>query len=240
MRTLTEFLVVANRRYGKYIGWQLKRFQSDYATARKFLINREKPTLAVDGGANEGQWAKEFRRQFREIPIVSFEPVSEPFRRATALNLSQHRTENLALGSREGLFKIHVASNGAMSSSLAKPTGHLRAFPQVQFQDSEFVQCVRLDSFVEFQKERVWLKLDLQGFEWEALQGAVKLLESTVGIEIETVLSENYEGERLSHEIIQFLHKFGFRPFHIFAPGIDVSGAMNYLDIIFSRNQKTS
>ena len=240
MRSLTELLVAANRKYGKRLGWQLKRYQADFYTARKHLIALHRPTLAIDGGANEGQWAQEFRMNNEGIPIVSFEPVTGPYLKAKNLKLPHHRVEKLALGSRDCSLHIHISSNSAMSSSLAKPTGHLRAFPQVTFNETQTVQCVRLDSFPEFVKEKVWLKLDLQGFEWEALMGATRLLQSTVGIEIETSLTENYEGERQSHEIIGFLGELGFRPFHIFAPGIAESGAMNYLDILFSRDSERS
>jgi FkbM family methyltransferase len=236
MGKFTNFLVSANRIYGKKLGWQIRRYQSDFATARKHLIQLESPTLAIDGGANEGQWAREFRIEYPDIPIVSFEPVIDPFHKALGMGLEKHRVENFALGSEESILKINVASNGGMSSSIGKPTGHLEAFPSVTFGTSQEIRCVALDSFEEFKGERVWLKLDLQGYEWKALNGAKELLEHTVGIEIETSLSENYEGEKLNFEIVDFLNDFGFRPFHVFAPGISDTGEMRYLDVLFSRN----
>lgn len=239
MGKINDYLVAANRKYGRKIGWQLKRYQADFATARNHLIRTAYPTLAIDGGANEGQWAREFIRDFPGIPVVSFEPVDAPYQKARALGLKGHRLENLALGDVESVLQINVASNGGMSSSIGKPTGHLQAFPGVQFDSTQEIRTVRLDSFEEFRREKIWLKLDLQGYEWKALQGARNLLSNTVGLEIETSLAENYAGEKLHFELVDFLDEHGFRPFHIFTPGVEATGEMRYVDVLFTRKEKS-
>jgi FkbM family methyltransferase len=56
-----------------------------------------------------------------------------------------------------------------------------------------------------------FLKLDVQGLEYEVLEGCGDLLSGCTGIELEAHYYPLYEGERLFGEIIELLDGFGFR-----------------------------
>ncbi len=56
-----------------------------------------------------------------------------------------------------------------------------------------------------------FLKLDVQGLEYEVLEGCGDLLSGCTGIELEAHYYPVYEGERLFGEIIELLDGFGFR-----------------------------
>ncbi len=54
------------------------------------------------------------------------------------------------------------------------------------------------------------IKIDVQGCEFEVLEGFGDLLEGCIGIELETHISPLYQGEKLLTDIVAFLDKFGF------------------------------
>ncbi len=62
------------------------------------------------------------------------------------------------------------------------------------------------------ESERLYLKIDTQGYEQEVLCGARETLKKTAAVEIELSLSEMYEGQALLPEVWSMLTAAGFRP----------------------------
>lgn len=236
-----EVAMASNRTIGRKVGWQLKKYVPDLHEARAKLIEDMKPQLIVDGGANRGQWAKEFRSTNRHIPILSIEPIRENFLHLQELNLPNHRCEQVALSSNTGQLTMQVASNVGMSSSIGRPLPHFSSlYPNISFSGTEIVNAVTLDSLDALRNQRVYLKLDLEGHEWEALQGASRILSETkevVALEIETCIRPSRDGERSHYELIPILMDLGFRVHHLFTPGVTDTGEMNFIDCLLVRSK---
>jgi hypothetical protein len=66
--------------------------------------------------------------------------------------------------------------------------------------------------------DRVFLKIDTQGYEAEVLAGAGCLLERLAGIQLEMALVPLYEGERPFRAMLNELAALGFEPW-LFLPG---------------------
>ena len=66
--------------------------------------------------------------------------------------------------------------------------------------------------------DRVFLKIDTQGYEAEVLAGAARLLERLAGIQLEMALVPLYEGERPFRAMLDELAALGFEPW-LFLPG---------------------
>jgi Methyltransferase FkbM domain len=66
--------------------------------------------------------------------------------------------------------------------------------------------------------DRVFLKIDTQGYEAEVLAGAERLLERLAGIQLELSLVPLYEGERAFRAMLDDLAALGFEPY-LFLPG---------------------
>ena len=71
---------------------------------------------------------------------------------------------------------------------------------------------MRLDTFAAGRvlAAPLLIKLDLQGFELEALKGGVELLQRTNYVLAETVFESMYQGEPLFHELLSFMSSVGF------------------------------
>jgi FkbM family methyltransferase len=171
----------------------------------------------LDVGAHIGGYGLELRENGYRGTVVSFEPLAAPFQRLASVaaqdgNWNVHR---LALGSTDGEAKINVSGHLSSSSFLKMTGAHEAASPESKYLGEEAVRVRRLDTCVtmdEIQSSPVWLKVDVQGFEKNVLEGAGSLLREFAGIELELSLVPVYEGAPLAEEMIAYLRQHGFAP----------------------------
>ncbi|HTA76992.1 MAG TPA: FkbM family methyltransferase [bacterium] len=181
----------------------------------------------IDGGANIGQFSRSVAETFPEARVIAFEPLPD-ITEILKKNLSGSPKIKLifsALGSKSGKITFHrnthshsssVSSlNEKYQSSSALPFNkdYQKQFPEARNAGDVEVPLVTLDEVLEKEtlEGPVLLKLDLQGFELEALRGGVKTLRKVDFILIETVFKPIYEGEALFPEIEDFLRSEGFQ-----------------------------
>lgn len=198
-------------------GVEVRRFEpDDDVELRRARIMRDRAiTLALDVGANEGRYVMMLRRNGYAGRVVSFEPLSTAHARLArrAARDPAWQCRRTGLGSAEGAAEINVAANSVSSSLLAMNRTHLSAAPQSATVGSETVDVRRLDALLPDilgEQERVWLKVDVQGFEKEVLAGAGDFLRSMSAIEIELSLAPLYDGQPLIGEMIDYLDAAGF------------------------------
>jgi|LakMenEpi03Aug12_release.lakeMendotaPanAssembly.Ray.scaffolds.fasta_scaffold07200_6 FkbM family methyltransferase len=231
------FLVELNRILKKSFGVGLVRAGGEFEVARATVIEKGSCTVVIDGGANSGQWSMRLRKMFPTITIWSFEPLRQPFEQLE-IN-SRHdinwKVRNEGLGESREEVLMHVSSNEGMSSSSKLPTSHLVEFGTVSFALSENTQLVRLDSITELHGQSIYLKLDVQGSEWEAIKGSTSLQESIVAIEVETSFTSMYKGDLTHYEIIPRIIELGFIPFAISPAHRHTDGRCTYMDVILVR-----
>lgn len=220
----------------KLTGFRLVRHYPKLEDVRDKFIKELRINYAIDGGANFGQWAKAFRKRNPQIEIHSFEPVRIAFE---SLNSKPGKDDrwfayNFALGREDQESVIFLSTNSFMSSSLLNPENHLSTFPSVEFDGVEKIKVKRLDSF-KFGSDRdlLFLKLDVQGSELSALEGAESLLSRVALIEIETALRPMYEGELSHSRLVLWLEDNGFQIYSIASPSVDNNGQAGYLDCLF-------
>lgn len=118
--------------------------------------------LAVDGGAHVGVWTKAMARYFKEV--IAFEPKKENFD-CLVENVGQHanvKCFDYALGQDYSMGSIHSPVNpGNSGAGWVVPGGDFDIVPLDSFglEDADFI------------------KLDVEGFEPFALEGAKKTIE---------------------------------------------------------------
>jgi FkbM family methyltransferase len=173
--------------------------------------------LVLDVGANAGQFGRELRENGYRSAIVSFEPLSVAYERLeeAASGDPEWHCRRLALGETGGRRPLNVATNeGASSSFLPLNEAFGSSAPSVAYAGAETVEVATLDELAGelfTGAERIWLKLDVQGYELRVLEGATSALPRIDAVEIELSFVELYTGQSLFDEVIRVLQDAGFR-----------------------------
>lgn len=178
--------------------------------SRAELIAERAIDSVVDVGANEGLFARRLRDEGFSGRIISFEPLSRAFvllESASALD-PDWECVRLALGATTGKKSLNVARNLASSSFLPMDRGLPEAEPRLAYIGREECSVSTLDALAAdlFRaRERLYLKLDVQGFELEVLRGAEATLDRVLALEAELSLTMVYEGAPLMDEVVAYL-----------------------------------
>jgi len=190
-------------------GYEIRRHHPNLA---EFLRSRS-VNLVLDVGANEGQFVHDLKSQGYAGRIVSFEPVVDVFKRLEKRCEADQKWEcrNLALGDVNGIIQINVSKNTAMSSIVSQTEIGRNSIYESQVVRVDKVQIATLDSiFEEFVGERVFLKVDTQGFEQSVLHGGANSLHRLLGVQLELPLIHLYEDTWKFDEALRFMREAGF------------------------------
>lgn len=235
------------RRVVRKTGFDVVRFPHQPELHRRRLFDTLGLDLVLDVGANIGQFGTKLRREVGYSGrIVSFEPMALAFsalvRRAAGDPLWEAR--NHALGDREGEAEIHVAGNSYSSSLLPMLPAHLEAEPGSRYVASETIRVKRLDDLFEELRggsKAVLLKLDVQGFEKQVLDGAAASLPHIVAVQMEMALVPLYAGEILFRDHWARMEALGYRLVSVEPAFNDPrTGRLLQVDGIFTRTEGSS
>ena len=193
----------------------------------------------VDIGANRGQFALVARACFPIAKIISFEPLPEPAalsRRvfskddATVLHIA-------AIGPKSEQRTMHVSGREDSSSLLPITSLQEEIFPGTNEVGTVDVRVAQLDAFVNMDDivGPAMLKLDVQGFEFDALCGCVSLLHRFDWVYCECSFVELYSGQKLAADVIDWLSSKGFRIQGMYNPAYDRDGRAIQADFLFQR-----
>jgi FkbM family methyltransferase len=173
--------------------------------------------------------------------ILSFEPLSAPaarYRKVFSADALATLRE-VAIGPQRGQSTIHVSARDDSSSLL--PIGERQAavFPGTAEVRTESVDVAPLDSLVAAHEIEApaLLKLDVQGYELQALQGSESLLGRFAYVYAECSFIELYRGQALAHEIVSWLEARGFRLLGTYNMTRDAAGREVQADFLFKANR---
>ena len=197
--------------------------------------------VVLDVGAHMGWYAADLRSFGYLGRIVSFEPQTIPFKELE--ERSNADTDWIcvqsALGDLNSTATLNISEEKESSSLLGILPRHVDALPRSGVVDSEEIQVKRLDSIISKYadpEEKVFLKLDVQGFEEKVLRGAESCLPQIHGIQLEMSLKPLYEGEVLFGQLYNRMESMGFLLAWV-EPGFrnNNTGELLQLDGIFIR-----
>lgn len=232
------------RRFGHRLGVDVRRYAPHSSTAarRVRIVANRRISVVLDIGANVGHYAKDLRSAGYDGRIISFEPLSEPFE---ALCRASHRDAEwrclqLALGTSNGATTMNVAANQAASSSLLPMESWVReGSPEQAYVGTEIVQVTRLDDAAPpliTPEDRVMVKLDVQGYEFEVLRGGKRTLGRADIVEAELSLVPLYEGQVLWRQVLDYLQAAGYEVVSLDPILHDDDGRLLQMDGIFVRS----
>ena len=224
------------RRIIRSFGYDLVPFTNGFITLQTRLL--AKLPIVLDVGANVGQYGERLRDYGFEGRIISFEPGKDSFEilKGKAARNSNWDVRNVALGSVSGRADLLVSANSVSSSLLDVQREHLDAAPGARTVSRETVAVDTLDAQTAQVEGPFWLKLDVQGFERQVLDGGARTLERTHAIQIEVSFAEMYEQQADWVDLANTLIRKGFVCRHMELGTEDPrSGHLLQADLLFVR-----
>ncbi len=215
-------------------------FGLNVTPSRKNALIQHKIDILFDIGANAGQYAQDARSQGYKGKIISFEPLPDAHKKLIKNSKKDPLWivhGRIALGSKRGSGIINASENSYSSSFLKITQKLLSNTPDTRYVKKINVEITTLDSvFNSYVKKsnKVFLKIDTQGFESEVLKGSIKNLRNISGIQLELSTETLYEKQKTYEYFLTFLKKYNFRLWSII-PGYwnTKTGQMLQFDGIF-------
>lgn len=214
-------------------------FIDDFQDQKK-LLQQQDVKYILDCGANIGQTAVKYKQLFPSANIYSFEPTSETFLTLceTFKDCERVKPQQLAVSNLTGYKHFFVYEDSQLNSLWTVDSQtedrYMLSMTNVKSID---VPTITIDEFCTREKiERIdLLKMDIQGGELLALQGAVELLERQAIdlIYTEVFFAKLYDNQAKFDEINKFLDDYGYSLYGIYNMTRLLDGTLGYADAIF-------
>lgn len=231
-----QFLTKVIQGAGRQLGLEIRRSKSVMGNMEAFLRHlREcgfKPSRVLDVGANKTEWSQLARTLFPEAKFILIEPQAELESYLKVFcEESPGSVWKLAGAGREpGEMELIVWPDFARSSMLFRPEANSPC-------EHRRIPIITIDSLFEDAKDMPQLaKLDIQGFELEALAGATKLFSQTECFIVEVNLYKRVPTVPLFSDVVSFFDDRGYKVYDI--PGDlrrPLDNALWQVDLAFVR-----
>lgn len=181
-----------------------------------FLIKHLKPNdIFFDAGANYGFYSMVAVEIVVGGEVHAFEPSPRTFpyltRAFTNSDTKNIFLNNVALGDRNGKISFYdgVAGQSSISTTLAVIAQlHFLKYDQVE------ADAITLDQYVQNHTSPTVIKLDIEGGEYNFIQGGRRFLQHNNPIILMEIWRGN-SGEELSRKAVQSLYQLGYASYRI-------------------------
>jgi len=205
------------------IAYDLKPQELDCFELLQSIDNdSHKITCIYDIGAAVGTFSILAQAFFPDAVIHAFEPLSNQF---SELENNTNNIENIilhkiGLGSENKTTDIYLTSQSDSSSILNPSEGQLKKYWDISVVETQKIELHRLDDYIDNKRNLLkipeLIKIDVQGYELEALKGGIKCLKQVEWIIIEVSFEQLYQDQPIFHEIINFMAN---NKFYLFSLG---------------------
>ena len=171
--------------------------------------------VLLDVGASIGKFSIDFLKINPDLIVYAFEPIPESYAilKNTLKAFKNIHYFNTAVGNEDGNIGFNLSSHHTSSSVLKMSETHKTAFPESSGVNITQVKISKLDSLIdvsELKEKRALLKIDVQGYEFEVLNGATEVLKEVDILITELSFIELYKGQKLFDEVYRKLFGSGF------------------------------
>lgn len=192
----------------------------------------------IDVGSHRGQFAVFALARFLSARVLCFEPLPEP--RNVLVDVVEEDRDRVeifpyAAAPESSCKEMHVSRIDDSSSLLPIGQRQVTAFPGTEVKTVVPVRTVRIDEVVAAVEKPCLMKVDVQGYELQAIRGAEGLLPSVTYLLVECSFTELYLGQPLAGDVVAYLHDHGYRLDGIYDLKRDRGGGCLYADFLFQR-----
>lgn len=196
----------------------------------------------VDIGANKGQFSLEARKCFPQARIFAFEPMPAAVEIFNTVHSEDRKVtlHPVAIGAVSEVVLMHLSGRDDSSSLLPILELQDKIFPGTREVGTLQVTVEPLDKIINAAdlQSPALLKLDVQGYELNALKGCERLLSKFDYVYLELSFVELYEGQALADEILRYLQERGFELGGIYNLGYDKAGQAIQGDFFLKRRRR--
>lgn len=168
----------------------------------------------IDVGASVGSFSEMALALFPHAMVHGFEPLADDYRRLAARfgGNPRFKPHSVALGAQRGTRILLRSAYAPSSSFLPMADAHVRSFPFTRDVTSEPVRVERLDDVLAAEdiQDPLCVKLDVQGFEAEVVEGGRKTIARAALLIVEMSVEKLYENQPLFDALYRTLHGLGF------------------------------
>ncbi len=190
---------------------KVRKNMKEHLQMLKFEHNY-KPEVVLDVGVAYG--TPELYDTFAKSHFILFEPLEEflPHIKKSTKNLEKMDLELCALGSKEDICTINVHDDLVGSSLCSESNKDADGKPRD-------IRVKTLDSFMQkynLTNKSILLKIDVQGFEKEVLQGSKALLKNVDVLILELSFFEFFDSKMQFYDMVKYLDKLGYVIYDMF------------------------
>ena len=172
------------------------------------------PRTIIDIGANLGQFstAASHILEPERLIVIEANPNLEAVLYKNLAHVVNKEILITGVGNFNGDLPFNFNSDSQVSSFLGLGSDRVESFPKSVTLDICNVPIQKLDSLSNQidMDQPILLKIDVQGFEKEVIEGAGKFLASVEWVLIETSFAKLYDGEPTFTEMIDLMKGCGF------------------------------
>lgn len=213
------------------------------ATEHETLMASLRVGSAIDVGANKGQFSLMLKELHPTAPIHAFEPLVEAaivFERLFdgVAGITLHR---VAAGTENRETEINLSGSADSSSLLPISVLQDEAFPGTASVARRTIQMRRIDDVLKDWTpiQPLLIKLDVQGYELEALRGMPALLGQAAYVYAELSFFPFYDAQPLAAELVAWLAEQGFELAYINDVSRTSKGFPAQADVLFWRDSSS-
>jgi FkbM family methyltransferase len=186
--------------------------------AQKKILSKINVETVFDVGAYDGRLTSRYRTIFPQASVFCFEPLPELFDNLNETFKKDTRVKpfNLAISDKTGTKEFYINRRKDTSSTLpVLPEADNYVDHNIIENEKKIeVPAISIDDFcAKHSIHRVQvLKMDIQGHETAALQGAIKMLSQQLIslIYLEVWFVRVYKDQPLFHQVYRLLDSFGY------------------------------
>ena len=196
--------------------------------------------VVVDGGAHEGAFVDAVRAHAPEACFVCFEPdpqLSQALVTRFAAD-SKVQVMPMALGANAGTARLNINASRSCNSLVEASSANAGTLGGLMATTAQVdVRVATLDeALVEAGHATVDIvKLDLQGFDLQALRGAPQVLQSAQVVVVEVWYAPVYAGTVNYLDIFSFMRENGFALYTLVGVHYSTSDRLLWSDAVFVR-----
>jgi FkbM family methyltransferase len=201
----------------------------------KQLVGKEDPFI-IDGGANSGNTTKAFLSQYKQPTVYCFEANPDLTKLLEERFLGKNNVHIMAqaLGNQTSSVQFNISKDLPSSSFLERTELHKEYHGDTTAtQATILTKMVRLDDLFENREIIDLLKLDVEGYELEALKGAENILSHIRVIMVEVWFVESYKNAPYFSDIEAYLRKNNFTLLNLYNPYTHPNMQLTAADAVF-------